>query len=181
MQKEIWLDAKGFKNYQVSNLGGVRTVDRMVVTINGITLFKKQIILKPSKNKSGYLYVKLFVNGKRKHMLVHRLVGLTFLENPLNKPQINHIDCVKHNNCVENLEWTTNSENRKHAQMNGLYDRPLGYKYGPKAIMDRANNKCYRSISEAARDKRRSERAIRQMIKDKEKNNTSLEYCESCD
>ena len=73
-------------------------------------------ILKPMKNKKGYLRVEL----KGKNYFVHRLVALSFLPNTLNKEQVNHIDCNKTNNNVSNLEWVTNSENHKHKCENGL-------------------------------------------------------------
>ena len=72
--------------------------------------------LKPYKTKRGYLKVSL----GNKNIFLHRLVALAFIPNPLNKPQINHIDCNKENNCVTNLEWCTNEENHKHKCENGL-------------------------------------------------------------
>lgn len=96
--------------------------------------------LKFNKNKKGYLKVCLGIgNNKHKTISVHRLVGLAFIPNPENKPQINHIDCNKENNNVENLEWVTNQENHKHKCDNGLnvvnsgekhYMKLRGYKEG---------------------------------------------------
>ena len=78
------------------------------------------IILKTNKNKKGYLYVVLSKNGKSKIVRIHRLVAQTFIPNLQNKPQVNHIDGIKSNNVVSNLEWCTNSENQKHAFKLGL-------------------------------------------------------------
>lgn len=69
-------------------------------------------ILTPSKKENGYLHINLFTrDGRRKKEFVHRLVALTFIENPNNLPQVNHIDRVRDNNCVSNLEWVTSAEN----------------------------------------------------------------------
>lgn len=106
--KEIWKDIKGYEGlYQVSNLGKVKSL-------------KKNIILKPYIEKKGYLRIDLNKNGKSKHYLIHRLVAEAFIPNPLNKLQINHIDCNKQNNCINNLEWSTNLENAIHAYNNNL-------------------------------------------------------------
>lgn len=73
-------------------------------------------VLKPMKNRKGYLKVEL----KCKGYFVHRIVALAFIPNPLNKEQVNHIDGNKINNNVSNLEWVTNAENHKHKCENGL-------------------------------------------------------------
>lgn len=92
-----WKKIKGFENYEVSNEGEVRNV-------------KNGYILKQEDN-GGYLRVTLYVNGKHTHKKIHRLVAEVFIPNPENKPQVNHIDEDKTNNCVENLEWASAKEN----------------------------------------------------------------------
>lgn len=101
--KEIFKDIKGYEGlYQISNFGNVKSL-------------KRNIILKPSSNRKGYLHIILYKNHKSKNSIIHRLVAQAFIPNPENKPQVNHIDGNKRNNNVNNLEWVTNSENQKHA------------------------------------------------------------------
>jgi len=96
--KEIWKKINGYDSYRVSNLGRIKS------------LIGKEKILKNQKNPGGYLSVRL--NGKRH--LVHRLVGFAFIKNPENKPEINHKNKIKTDNCVKNLEWNTRYENEAH-------------------------------------------------------------------
>ena len=71
-------------------------------------------ILNPTLDEKGYYRVGLMKNGKRKNARVHRLVAIAFIPNPYNKPCINHIDEIKTNNIIENLEWCTVKENNIH-------------------------------------------------------------------
>lgn len=66
-------------------------------------------------NNEGYIRLGLYGDNGEKKFLIHRLIAQTFIPNPENKPQVNHIDNDKSNNCVDNLEWITNKENRNHA------------------------------------------------------------------
>ena len=121
MDNEVWKDVKGYEGYyQVSNLGNVRSLDRTILCKNGSKRFTTGKILKPQKDYQGYLRVCLNVCGKFKTYRVHRLVALNFLDEKENKDQINHVNGVKDDNRLANLEWVTGSENIKHAIKTGL-------------------------------------------------------------
>lgn len=114
---EIWHPCAGFEtHYEVSNLGNVRSIERMVNNRLKTGLRKSpQKILKASKSKSGYYIVSFCVDGVKSNQTIHRLVARAFIANELNKPQVNHKDGNKLNNHVNNLEWVTVSENGLHA------------------------------------------------------------------
>ena len=104
---EQWKDIKNASGYQVSNLGRVRSLDRIVKYDNGREHKRKGKILVPNTNRCGYQILGIVVNGKRTTHYVHRLVAEAFLENKSNYPQVNHKDENKLNNNVNNLEWCT--------------------------------------------------------------------------
>lgn len=114
---EIWKDIKGYEGfYQCSNLGRVKSLDRYVEEHTGKKQFRKGQIIKPKTNKSnGYLQLALNKDCVRKMKYVHILVAETFIENTNELKTVNHKDGNKLNNCVDNLEWASYSENNKHA------------------------------------------------------------------
>jgi hypothetical protein len=103
-----FVDIKGFEGFYSINRKGE------------ILSHYQNKIIKVSINRKGYYRIGLRKQGTRKYFTVHRLVALTFINNPDNKPEVNHIDCNKLNNNVENLEWVYPSENMQHAKRHGL-------------------------------------------------------------
>ena len=114
---EIWKDIDGYQGlYQVSSYGRIKSLSH----VNHLGRLRPECILGARLSDRGYHTCVLYNNGKPKSFRVHQLVGKAFIPNPLNKPHINHLDGVKGNNMVENLEWVTISENQKHAFKTGL-------------------------------------------------------------
>ena len=124
MNMEKYKDIKGYEGmYQVSNLGNVKSLDRIIWNGHVMHLHKGRV-MKPKGVK--YKEVLLCKEGKNKKWFIHRLVALHFIPNPENKSQVNHKDGIKDNNHISNLEWATSKENNKHAWETGLqvaYDR----------------------------------------------------------
>lgn len=116
---EIWKDVQGYENrYQISNIGRVKSLERMVGHYTGGLMFLRSRILKHGKGR--YPYIILINDGKRNTLKIHRMVAIAFIPNPNNKPSVNHINGLRDDNRVENLEWCTHKENMKHAADTGL-------------------------------------------------------------
>ena len=151
---EKWRDIPGYEGfYQVSDLGNVRSI-----RFNKIRNMK-------SWDSHGYRAVELCMNNNRYTVGIHRLVALTFIPNPENKPEVNHKDRNKSNNNVENLEWVTQSENVAHAYRHGVEPRPT-HQDQPfqKEILDIIENKKYFSIREASRQTGHKRDTIRRSL-----------------
>lgn len=167
MPEEIWRDIKNWEGrYQVSNLGRIKSLEReeYFFSKNG----KKVIVKIPERllrfgRWTGYNTVELKHRGvKRTRKMVHRLVCESFLPNPENKPQVNHIDGDKTNNHLSNLEWCTRKENCQHRnRVLGVEPPNKGkvkcvetgvvYKNGEEA--SRQTGICYCSINKVANNK----------------------------
>ena len=121
MEGEVWKDVVGYEGlYQVSNLGRVKSLDKVISTRNGYSSFEKSIKGRVLKQVlvMGYLKVHLVNIGKGKSIPVHRFVAMAFIANKNNYPQVNHKDEDKTNNIVDNLEWCTALYNNNYGTRN---------------------------------------------------------------
>lgn len=141
--KEIWKDIKNYEGlYQISNTGKVKRLSKIILGKNGTKQLIKEKIMNGSITFNGYVRVGLSKNGKVTKIRIHRLVAETFIPNPNNLKQINHIDGDKTNNNINNLEWVTPSENIKHAYRNKLIIAPKGKK---SSLYGKRNGLCKNS------------------------------------
>lgn len=113
--EEVWKPITGYEGlYEVSNLGEIRSLDRIIINKSQKEQTFKGKILAKIKDKDGYVRSRISKDSKVKNVFIHRIVSQEFNENPLNKPCVNHKDGVKDNNISTNLEWSTYEENEKH-------------------------------------------------------------------
>lgn len=126
LPNEEWKDIKGFEGlYRISNYGRVKSLKRTKRVFNK-NIDVPEIIRKNGYDMDGYQILPLNKNSKKYTKKIHRLVAETFIPNLENKPCINHLDCNRNNNKVDNLEWCTQKENN-------LYTYKLGRLYIPEA------------------------------------------------
>ena len=129
--EEIWKEIDGYPNYMVSNLGNVKSLERVIMKSNGKRQTIKETIRKGVKDKDGYLIVTLYDEyHNMKNIKIHRLVAQAFIPNPNNLPEVNHKDEDKTNNNVDNLEFCT-------TRFNLTYGNRL------KKVIEKISKKCY--------------------------------------
>lgn len=174
-EAEEWKPCLGYENfYEASNLGSIRSL-------------RKNKNLKPTINKYGYCKVSLTGDNSYKTVNVHRIIAQTFIPNPNNKPQVNHIDGDKSNNRVDNLEWTTREENMKHAHLNGLMKLPKGINHHyfniksdlhprAKALINIETKEIYGCIKDCAKVLDIKESTLRGWLSDPRINPTKIIY-----
>lgn len=159
MRKRI----KNYPEYEICSNGQVYSL-------------RRNTFLKPIVTKKGYTQVNLSVNGKRKAVLIHRLVAEAFIPNPDNLPEIDHIDTNRANNNVDNLRWCTRQENennpltRKHISESSPYKRPI------IAIAPDGTITEYESLAEAERTGLFDHRGISAVCSGKQKTHRGYKF-----
>lgn len=164
---EVWKSIPGYEDqYEASTYGRIRSLPR-----NG-TIKTKRVLSLNHKN-SGYIDVTLNKDGKRTTTHVHQLIAKTFIDNPENKPQVNHINGDKTDNRIENLEWATSRENIRHK-----FDA-LGYKvvrHGMKPVMCVETGEVFDAIKSAEREYGNSFGAIQRVVNSKRRTAYGLHW-----
>jgi len=123
---EYWKSIIGYEGiYEISNLGSVKSLSRKIYFLNTFRIVKEKL-LKPNTNRYGYITVTLSNNCDMKTVTIHRLLANAFIDKVEGKEYVNHIDGIKSNNTIKNLEWCTIKENNKHSFDNGLNILPNG-------------------------------------------------------
>lgn len=128
--EEILRDVPEYEGkYKMSSFGYIKSIERLEINGNHMAKINSRILI-PDVSKTGYNRVTLTKDGKHKRFLVHRLAGVMFINNPENKPEINHESGDKSENGIHNLSWATSSENSLHSYKNKLREAPWIGKFG---------------------------------------------------
>ncbi|AIS73905.1 HNH homing endonuclease [Lactobacillus phage Ldl1] len=172
-EQEVWKPYPKYPFIEANQLGEIRTVDRVVTYKNGAKRFYKGKVLKQQLERNGYLRVGFGINGKVVHLLVHRIVATCFLPNPKGLEQVNHKDCDKTNNSVENLEWCSTSYNIQYREK---YGKALGH---PVVAINLKTLKVlfFKSQREAARQLRIFNQNINDVTKGKRRQTHDFWFC----
>jgi hypothetical protein len=143
------------------------TLDGRLFSLNSMKF------VKPNYDRDGYVFYRMSSKSREFQRKAHRLVAMTYLPNPYNKSDVNHIDGKKDNNIVYNLEWNTKSENAKHAWDNGLQKRERRH---AKSVIDTNTGNIYRSVGDAAKAIGMKYELLKPRLRGQTINNTSLKY-----
>lgn len=177
MENEIWKDVPGYVGiYQVSNYGRIKSLSRHIYRKNGQISKLQEKILSPGIDKYGY-YIVVLCNGKKETKTIHRIVALSFINNPNNLPEIDHKDGNRKNNKVENLRWVTRKENANNPISILRYSHTAkqiqNYKYLMKSVKQIKDGKViaeYESMRDAERKTKIAHSSIKKTITGKLKN-----------
>ena len=157
---EIWKKIKDYEGYEISNYGQVKSLKN-----------NKQKKLLKSINNDGYEYLNLCKKGKYKTFTIHRLVALAFINNPLKKETVNHINGIKTDNNINNLEWSTRQEQSIHSYKIGLQK-----KTNNQIVLNIETGIFYNSVFEASFYCNYKKSTLASKLNGTRKNNTNFIY-----
>lgn len=179
--KEIWKDVIGYEGlYKVSNTGKVKSVGRSFEMCNRwnfpviIQVREKELIIAKYKNH-GYAYCTLSKNSKSKKFKMHRLISIHFIPNPNGFPFINHINAIRDDNRIENLEWCDHSHNMKHRFKMG-YDHSGVKNPSARKVIDTSTKQIFDTVKEAADKFSLNYNTLSGMLNGHDKNHTTLNH-----
>ena len=143
---EIWKTIDGYQDYEISNLGNVRSKNRIKIDNNGVKRVYSMTYLK-TRNHKGYKTV--WIESAHRPFFIHRLVAQAFIPNPNHLPLVNHKNEIKSDNRVENLEWCTHEYNVNYGNCRTKISKTKTRRYGVK-VKDLSTGTSYNSIKECA-------------------------------
>jgi len=160
----------------------IKNYENYLITENGLVFNTKlNKYLKIQTNRYGYKVVQLYKNGIPKKFSIHRLIAIQYIKNPYNKLEVNHINGIKSDNRLENLEWVTKSENGLHSYKMGLsniseLNKKMVRAKVTKVVLDTENGIFYDSLINLCNELNLKYSKMRDMLSNRTKNKSKFIY-----
>ncbi|WP_276132450.1 NUMOD4 domain-containing protein [Polluticoccus soli] len=164
MNKVKWYPIPGYRNYQVSACGRVRSIPRTITLKNGVTRHIKGRELKPVKNKGGYMRVRLCEAGFTRWEYVHRLIGFAMLPKPKGATVVHHKNNNSSDNNESNLMWCSHAQNVQFSYDDGRSGNKGGTHYKAVGVIDNELAQSFATIGEWAEATGRNYNTARNII-----------------
>lgn len=176
LENEVWKPIIGYEcYYEVSNFGRIKSLKRITSCKNGVTQERNEKLISTHTNHSNPYSVLTLTIGHSKRYYLHRIIANSFILNQEGKPCINHINGIKTDNRVENLEWVTHRENTSHAILIGKVKKGEAHAKAIKVI-NTSNGMIFGTITAAAQSINISRQKLRLMLRGEKENKTPFIY-----